>query len=331
MKPTGSTAPPETPVQNGELDNLRLTRAVKMAVERYDPDQVILFGSAARGEMSEHSDIDLIVIKESPSPQNECSRERLDCHGDRLDIVTMNRAAAERHRLTAATLQHEALEQGKTVHLRRGGGEPVPVGPSAFTDPSGMTRTTRLRPDEAEALLGIAEEHWTTSNITAIPDRIRCCHRQQTAEHCLKALITAQGREFTHTHDLTALHSAAQNDGKHVPIKGDKKLPGRLTAYARHRRYTVSPTGVDRQMLIQSNAPVGGLLEFTRETVPKWTRETNRMLAATPNVSLEPPSADFLAGKPIDHSEDAKGGTRPTTARPGTQNMARDKGKNIKR
>jgi len=35
------------------------------SLKGYDPERVILFGSAARGDADEHSDIDLVVIKET--------------------------------------------------------------------------------------------------------------------------------------------------------------------------------------------------------------------------------------------------------------------------
>lgn len=48
-----------------------IQRAVKQIVEGYHPQKVILFGSAARGEAREGSDIDLLIIKET-------SERRLD-------------------------------------------------------------------------------------------------------------------------------------------------------------------------------------------------------------------------------------------------------------
>ena len=34
-------------------------------LKKYEPEKIILFGSGARGEMDEYSDIDLVVIKET--------------------------------------------------------------------------------------------------------------------------------------------------------------------------------------------------------------------------------------------------------------------------
>jgi len=36
---------------------------VRRIVQIADPDKIILFGSAARGEMGRHSDLDLLVVK----------------------------------------------------------------------------------------------------------------------------------------------------------------------------------------------------------------------------------------------------------------------------
>ena len=35
------------------------------ALRKYDPDRIIIFGSHARGEADEHSDLDIVIIKET--------------------------------------------------------------------------------------------------------------------------------------------------------------------------------------------------------------------------------------------------------------------------
>ena len=40
-----------------------LAEVVRRVVEACQPESIVLFGSAARGEMTEHSDLDLLVIK----------------------------------------------------------------------------------------------------------------------------------------------------------------------------------------------------------------------------------------------------------------------------
>ena len=45
-----------------------LDRALQMLLQHYDPDKVILFGSAASGSVGEWSDLDLVIIKRSSLP-----------------------------------------------------------------------------------------------------------------------------------------------------------------------------------------------------------------------------------------------------------------------
>ena len=99
---------------SGRLEADRLAAAVNTVAERYDPDQIILFGSAARGEMTEDSDIDLLVINDHEHPE-AMRRERMRANGDRIDVVQMRREDVERHRRTAATIQEAVLSQGITV------------------------------------------------------------------------------------------------------------------------------------------------------------------------------------------------------------------------
>jgi len=40
--------------------------AILKKLQNYEPQKVILFGSFARGEVDEYSDLDLVVIKETP-------------------------------------------------------------------------------------------------------------------------------------------------------------------------------------------------------------------------------------------------------------------------
>ena len=43
--------------------------------EKYKPEKIILYGSSARGTITENSDIDLLIIKETDKKRNERFRE----------------------------------------------------------------------------------------------------------------------------------------------------------------------------------------------------------------------------------------------------------------
>ena len=133
---------------NGWLEADCLATAVNAVADRYDPDQIILFGSAARGEMTEYSDIDLLVINDHRHPE-AMRRERMRLNGDRIDVVQMRRDDVERQRRTAATLQEAALSQGITVLLKSDGRQAVATGQSWFTDESGIVKSSKLKPNES--------------------------------------------------------------------------------------------------------------------------------------------------------------------------------------
>lgn len=69
--PKMTATPPLAPIPDatrrtraGAPSPERLHAAITLVVEKLQPDQIILFGSAARNEMAERSDLDLLVIKE---------------------------------------------------------------------------------------------------------------------------------------------------------------------------------------------------------------------------------------------------------------------------
>lgn len=45
-----------------------LDALLPVLIEEYDPEQVILFGSMARGTVGEWSDLDLLIVKETTEP-----------------------------------------------------------------------------------------------------------------------------------------------------------------------------------------------------------------------------------------------------------------------
>ena len=75
----------------------RLNAAIAMVVDRMDPDQIILFGSGARAELREDSDLDLLVVSRAGNRQRYPARQRWSCErtGDDLDIVVASRQTAE--------------------------------------------------------------------------------------------------------------------------------------------------------------------------------------------------------------------------------------------
>jgi len=87
-----------------------------------DADQVILFGSHARGDASEHSDVDLLIVAKSDLPRFKRSRrlyESLNPYPFGMDLVVYTPAEIEQARQSPLSFVSTALREGKTVYVRR--------------------------------------------------------------------------------------------------------------------------------------------------------------------------------------------------------------------
>jgi predicted nucleotidyltransferase len=54
--------------QRGTVLQQELQRIMDILIHQYQPEKLILFGSAAQGEIHEWSDLDLVVIKKTDQP-----------------------------------------------------------------------------------------------------------------------------------------------------------------------------------------------------------------------------------------------------------------------
>lgn len=86
-----------------------------------DPDQIILFGSYARGDYGPDSDIDLLVIKdqvESPNEETAKIYRALAHLTIPVDVVVVSKAYVKRYRNVIGTVLHPALSEGKVIYAR---------------------------------------------------------------------------------------------------------------------------------------------------------------------------------------------------------------------
>jgi predicted nucleotidyltransferase len=80
--------------------------------------EVILFGSYARGDAGEHSDLDFLVIEPEVGNWGEESvRLRRELRGLRVavDVIVVGRADAERWRDAAGHVVHAAFNEGRVL------------------------------------------------------------------------------------------------------------------------------------------------------------------------------------------------------------------------
>ena len=94
---------------------------VQRLVERFDPDQIILFGSQARGTAAPGSDVDLLVIMPVSGSKREKRVEmRVALHDITVpkDILLATPEEVLRDKDLIGTLIRPALREGKVLYAR---------------------------------------------------------------------------------------------------------------------------------------------------------------------------------------------------------------------
>ena len=107
------------------VDDALLQRMTAALVEAADPEQVILFGSHARGEAGPESDIDLIVVETEPfGPERARFAEALrlwrTLDGFRVaaDVLVYSRDEVEYWRDSLNHVLARALREGRVLYER---------------------------------------------------------------------------------------------------------------------------------------------------------------------------------------------------------------------
>ena len=96
-----------------------LADIVKRVVRAAKPEKIVLFGSAARGEMGPDSDYDLLVIKEGKFNYWRLLTNiyrHLRGKEAAVDVVLVTAEDAERYRHTHCLVICPALKEGKVVY-----------------------------------------------------------------------------------------------------------------------------------------------------------------------------------------------------------------------
>jgi predicted nucleotidyltransferase len=101
------------------LSERTLGEMIRRVVEVAHPKRLILFGSAARGNMGPHSDVDLLVVVEQPTHRRRLAQaiyRNLVGVGFAADIVVVTTQDLERYKEHPYTVIRPALEEGKVIY-----------------------------------------------------------------------------------------------------------------------------------------------------------------------------------------------------------------------
>ncbi len=101
------------------LSEEKLQEIIRRVVQVTQPERIILFGSAVRGEMGPNSDVDLLVIKRGEFHQGRLTGEvYMNLHGvgQAVDVILVTPEQVERYRNTRYLVIAPALREGKEVY-----------------------------------------------------------------------------------------------------------------------------------------------------------------------------------------------------------------------
>jgi len=106
------------PVPAGDQD--KLNEIVQRIVAEADPETIIMFGSAARGEMDPDSDVDLLVVKSGVHRRHLAQRiyRKLIGVGQAVDIVVATPDDLKRYGDSIGLIYRPALQEGNVIYER---------------------------------------------------------------------------------------------------------------------------------------------------------------------------------------------------------------------
>jgi predicted nucleotidyltransferase len=102
-----------------KVDESALQEIVRRIVEVAAPERIILFGSAARGEMGPNSDLDLLVIVSGNIHRRHLAEEIYTSLRDvdyAFDIIVVTLDDVEKYRDSHALVIAPALREGQVVY-----------------------------------------------------------------------------------------------------------------------------------------------------------------------------------------------------------------------
>jgi predicted nucleotidyltransferase len=103
------------PVEQTILDKI-----VQRIVEVAAPEKIILFGSAARGEMGANSDVDLLVVKSGVHRRRLTQAIYMNLFGvgRAVDVVVVTPEDIEQYKNSFALVIEPALREGKVIYAQ---------------------------------------------------------------------------------------------------------------------------------------------------------------------------------------------------------------------
>jgi len=189
-------------------------RAAAKVVEDYDPQAIYLFGSVARGDDHQGSDIDLLIVFDDKAsiPSGSDVYRSASAPGNR-DVIVTDLASFHQDKLRLWHVAHQAATEGILLYWREPRIEKEkymnPPPPDDIMDAERLMDLVRRDLRGAEWFVGDGDE----GNARY--------HAQQAAEKALKALLIVEKGCYPFTHNLVELVNALpEKDGDLFDVAG---------------------------------------------------------------------------------------------------------------
>jgi len=101
------------------IDDRKIDAIKDKIVTTVSPEKIILFGSYAKGENTDESDLDIVVIWDSgfnPHKRNLFLSRLFPGRNFSLDIFSFTKEEAERLKDVKGTILYEAFHHGKVIY-----------------------------------------------------------------------------------------------------------------------------------------------------------------------------------------------------------------------
>lgn len=128
--------PVRRPLLSGSELEAHLGALTRALVGAFSPERVVLFGSFARGDQNRASDVDLVVVAETPLPFCErIGRALAACAAAStrtpVEVLVYTPAEWQRMQEGGSSFAAHVLREGRILHER----EPEPAGGPALAAP----------------------------------------------------------------------------------------------------------------------------------------------------------------------------------------------------
>ena len=98
-----------------------LDEMVRRIVERFHPDRIILFGSYAKGEPTDDSDLDILIVMPVEGSRRKKTNEIDLALADRtvpMDLIVVTPEQFDREKDMIGTIVREAVREGRVIYER---------------------------------------------------------------------------------------------------------------------------------------------------------------------------------------------------------------------